>query len=218
LPHRTRSDSEIDQKIMSSNSDQVPAGGNAVRDALTASFSRAYFIDALSIERQFAVDSCRPFTLCLLDIDQLRSVNDEYGQQTGDAVLAGIAESIRSTLDLPQWQNLRCLQARFDGDAFTLLLPGCQLRRGEQFAHVLRRRIADAKYAGALNMTVSIAVAAYQAGESIDELLARVERTMHLAKQFGNDVVETAPTPELKQRTASVTRLPVAWHGPRLSD
>jgi hypothetical protein len=56
----------------------------------------------------------------------------------------------------------------------------------------------------ALRNTVSIAVTAYHSGESTDELLARTERTLQLAKQFGGDRVETAWTPEARQQAAGV--------------
>ncbi len=200
---------------MSGSSNRVRKGGNAVRDDLTASFSRAYFIDAVEIERQLAADTGRPFAICLIDIDALKSVNDQYGLRAGDAVVAGVADTVRASLDLPQWQNLRCLQARFDGDSLILLLPGCRLQRGEQFAHVLRRRIGEATYAGAINVTVTIGVTGYKVGDSVDELLARTERTLFLGKQFGSDTVEIARTPEPRRRTASITRLPVKWHGPK---
>lgn len=200
---------------MSGNTTQIRDGGNAVRDSLTASFSRAYFIDAVAIERQLAIETGRPFSIMLLDIDQLRNVNDEYGLAAGDTVLAGVADTVRQSLDLPQWQNLRCLQARFDGDSLVLVLPGCRSQRAEQFAHVLRRRIADTHYAGTIAVTASIAVTPYVIGESVDELLARVERTMHVGKQFGGDSVESMRVREPQRQSATVTRLPVAFRPPK---
>jgi len=199
---------------MSGNTTRDWEGGNAVRDELTATFCRSYSLDAIEIERQLAIETGRPFSVCLLDIDQLRNVNDEYGLAAGDAVVAGIADTVRQTLDQPQWQNLRCLQARFDGDTLILLLPGCSGQRAEQFAHVLRRRIADAVYCGTVSVTVSLAVASWTSGESVDELIARAERTMHLAKQFGGDAVESLRCNEPKRQTATVTRLPVAFRKP----
>lgn len=196
---------------MSRDSFRSDRSGNAVRDELTESFSRSYFIDAVGIERELALEVGKPFSVCLIDIDQLRNVNDLHGLEAGDSVIAGVADKVRSTLDLPQWQNLRCLQARFDGDSLTLLLPGCRVRRAEQFAHVLNRRIGDAVYAGSIRVTASIAVTGYKIGESTDELLARAERTMYVSKQFGGDCVETVHTPEPERRTANVTRLPVAF-------
>ena len=199
---------------MSGNITPAENGTGAVRDELTSSFSRAYCIDAVGIERQLALETGRPFSICLVDVDHLKSVNDEYGLAAGDRVLAGLAETIRETLDLPQWQNLRCLLARFDGDSLVLVLPGCRSQRAEQFGHVLRRRVADACYAGTIGVTVSVAVSAYSIGESVDELFGRVERTLHLAKQFGGDCVETMRTREPRRQTASVTRLPVAFRPP----
>ncbi len=196
---------------MSGNSTTIRDGDPSVRDELTATFNRAYFIDAVGIERQLALETGRPFSICLLDIDRLRNVNDEFGLSAGDGVLAGVAETVRLTLDLPQWQNLRCLQARFDGDSLILILPGCRCQRAEQFAHVLRRRIADTVFGGTIDITASIAVTPYTIGESVDELLARAERVMHLAKQFGGDTVETIRVREPERRTATVTRLPVVY-------
>ena len=199
---------------MSGNTTRSWDGGNAVRDELTAAFSRTYFLDAIEIERQLALESGRPFAVCLVDIDRLGSVNDEFGLTAGDAVIAGVADTVRHTLDRPQWQNLRCLLARFDGDSLILLLPGCRSQRAEQFAHVLRRCVADAVYAGTVAVTVSLAVATYTIGESTDELIARLERTMHLTKQFGGDAVEIVRTREPERRTATVTRLPVTFRQP----
>ena len=163
-------------------------------------------------ECRFALDVGKPFSVCLLDLDQLRKVNEQQGISVGDALLAQAAEAIRTTLDLPQWANLRCLMGRYDGDSLMLLLPGCRLDRTEQFAHLIRQRISVSECAGSC-VTVSIAVAAFKGDDTVDELLARAEKTMCLAKQFGGDRVEVSRTTELTRDLASVTRLPVTWQG-----
>jgi diguanylate cyclase (GGDEF)-like protein len=185
---------------------------SAVRDPLTAAFTRQYFLSLLSAERRFALEMSKPFTVCLIDIDQLRKLNERAGLASGDALLAGAAETVRGALDLPQWRNLRCLLGRYDGDSLILLLPGCRLERAEQFAHVIRRRIAELDCGGA-GTTASIAVAACKADDTLDSLLARTEKTLCLAKQFGGNAVEVVRTAELTRELASVTRLPVAWQG-----
>ena len=182
------------------------------RDTLTAAFTRRYFLSLLSDECRFAVDMGKAFCICLVDIDQLRKLNELAGLAVGDAAIAGVAEAVRATLDLPQWHNLRSLMGRYDGDSLILLLPGCKLDRAEQFAHVLRRRIATLEWDG-VGITASLAVAACKSDDSVDALLARAERTMCLAKQFGGDSVEVARTTELKRDLATVTRLPVPWQG-----
>lgn len=197
---------------MPSSSESPARDRRAVRDGLTKTFSRPYFLKLLDDERRFAVEMGKPFCVCLVDIDQLRKINEQSGIRTGDASLAGTAEVIRGTLDLPQWHNLRCLMGRYDGDSLILLLPGCRLHRTEQFAYVLKRRIAREACPG-VPLTVSISVAACKGDDSVDGLLARLEKTLCLAKQFGGDSIEIARTAELTCDLASVTRLPVAWQG-----
>jgi diguanylate cyclase (GGDEF)-like protein len=182
----------------------------SARDGLTSAFVRPYFLVLLANECRFALETGKPFSVCLIDIDQLRKINDQHGTAIGDTLLADAAEAIRATLDQQQWGNLRCLMGRYDGDSLMLLMPGCRLDRAEQFAHVIRQRIS-ATDKGGIGFTASIAVAAFKSDDAVDSLLARTEKTMCLAKQFGGDGVEVSRTAELTRDLASVTRLPVAW-------
>jgi diguanylate cyclase (GGDEF)-like protein len=169
-------------------------------------------MNLLSDECRFALEMGKPFCIALIDIDQMRKINDEFGIAAGDALLAGAAETVRSVLDLPQWHNLQALIGRYDGDSLILLMPGCRLDRAEQFAYVIKQRIARFRHDG-VSSTVSTAIAACKGDDTVDELLARAEKTMCLAKQFGGDAVEVARTAELTRDLASVTPLPVAWRG-----
>ena len=110
-------------------------------------------------------------------------------------LLRETAERIATALRDPDWSMHDGLLARFDGDCFIVMLHWCRLSFTERLAEDLRRRIARASFAQGLRVTVSIAVSAHRRGESIDALLARTERTLHLAKQFGGDRIETARTP-----------------------
>lgn len=187
-------------------------GRFSARDGLTAAFTRPYFLSLLAEESRFASEMGKAFSVCLIDIDQLRKVNEEHGLNAGDRMLAKTTEAIRATLDLKQWGNLRCLIGRYDGDSLMLLMPGCRLARAEQFAHIVRQRISAAQHNG-LSVTASVAVAAFKGDDTVDTLLARTEKTMCLAKQFGGDGVEVSRTAELSHDLATVTRLPVMWHG-----
>jgi diguanylate cyclase (GGDEF)-like protein len=145
--------------------------------------------------------------LCLLDVDQLRNVNDRHGQAAGDAALSAVAASVVGTLEHPRWSALDGVLGRFDGDGLIVMLHGARLRDGEELAEELRRRIAGASVAPALRVTVSAAVAAHRPGESTDSLLARTEKTLYLAKQFGGDRIETARTREPRAQRARTTSI-----------
>jgi diguanylate cyclase (GGDEF)-like protein len=174
-------------------------------DALAGALSRAEFLAALATavaEERGAAST----VLFLVDVDQLRNVNDIHGQAVGDAVLREMAARIGGALCEPDWSIHEGVLARFDGDAFMVMLRWCRLGFTERFAEDLRQRIAHT-FANGLRVTVSIAVSAHRRGESTDSLLARTEKTLHLAKQFGGDRIETARTREPRARRARTTSI-----------
>ena len=198
---------------MSTHSSGAIGADNHTLDELTAASSRRDFLVELDAAKLSADREALPFVLCLVDIDQLRNVNDRHGQDAGDAVLRELAERTSTAIALAQWQAFRGLVARFDGDSLMVLLRGARLRDGEQLAEELRRSVAGRPFVDGLRMTISLAVTAYRSGESVDALLARTEQTLHLAKQFGCDCVEIARTPEMQQRHAAVATSPDAGDG-----
>jgi PleD family two-component response regulator len=74
-------------------------------------------------------------------------------------------------------------------------------------AEALRFAAAEKPFADRISATVSIGVAQFRIGESVDELLARTERVLHVAKQFGRDRVEVASTPLSRMQRAKVVGL-----------
>lgn len=171
------------------------AAGNekhGLRDRLTGALSRSYFLELLAHEKRIADRSGNPFVLCLVDVDELRGINDAVGQTCGDRVVAGLADRLRNLLDSPPWNETAYLHARFDGDALMLFIPGCSAEKAVRLAEALRARVAGTPLAGNVRATVSIGVAAYQPFESADRIVARTERALYLAKQFGRDRVEIA--------------------------
>jgi diguanylate cyclase (GGDEF)-like protein len=174
---------------------------------LARALSRADFLERLESAVVRATAEGGGIVLCLLDVDQLRNVNDRHGQAAGDAALRAVATAVVGTLEHARWSALEGTLGRFDGDGLIVMLRGARLHEGEEVAEDLRRRISSAPVAPALRVTVSAAVAAHRPGESTDSLLARTERTLHLAKQFGGDRVESARTSEPRERRARTTSI-----------
>lgn len=184
------------------------------RDRLTGALSRMHFLDLLAEEKTFADRNDRSFLLCLIDVDQLRNVNDQAGQRAGDDVLVGIVNRARDVLDTSPWSELNYLHARYDGDGLMVLLRSCRVEHGQRFAQALRARVSQSSF-GHQRVTVSIGVAAYALGEPLDDVLARTERTLHLAKQYGRDCVEVAATAPPRQRDNVVYLEPNRQRGSR---
>lgn len=178
-----------------------------LRDSLTRALSLPQFTLSLEEEKDRSDALSLPFVLCLIDIDQLRNINEEYGRRTGDSILIETASRIRSLLDDSDFDEVEYLHARFDGDSFMLLARDCTIKRGEHLAQAILDMIRHEPYSNGTNVTATIGVSQYRIGETTDEVISRCEKTLYLAKQFGNDHVEVAPTPE-NLRSSNVVPLP----------
>ena len=176
-------------------------------DPLTQALDRPSFLAALRARQEQADASGEAFCICLVDVDKLQNINDRHGFDVGDKVLAALAQRVRATLAQPGWHAMQHTLARYDGDALIVLAHPCSSRQGEQLAEALRFHVAEAPVHDQARITVSLGVAQYRVGESVDELLARTERALHVAKQFGRDRVEVAKSPASRTVRAPISKL-----------
>jgi diguanylate cyclase (GGDEF)-like protein len=177
------------------------------RDALTGTLARPNVIELLNEQALTAQRSGNVFSICLLDIDRLRTVNDSRGIAVGDSVLVSLVGRLRGVLEQPAWHRSEYTLGRYDGDTLLLLARPCSVHQAELLGEALRFGVAEAPLVERVAITVSIGVAQHRIGESIDSLLARTERALHLAKQFGRDRVEVSATPPSRPERAKVVGL-----------
>jgi diguanylate cyclase (GGDEF)-like protein len=193
-------------KLMPVNSSAVRKGGDSTSTSVAAAMSRGDFMAALERAKAEADGRARGFAVCLVDVDQLRNINDGHGQRVGDAVILGVAQEILNALALPEWRSVESRLGRYDGDSFIVLLNASRLESAARLGETLRRDVS-VRITAAEAVTVSVGVAAYRLGETTDALLARIEKALHLAKQFGRDRVEIAWSPETREDSAGITAL-----------
>jgi diguanylate cyclase len=162
----------------------------ASRDALTGIWNRRHLDSLLHAELQRQQRFGGALSLCLVDVDHFKSINDRFGHLAGDAVLKRVAESMDTTL-----RNVDSL-GRFGGEEFLAVLPGTAQADAAICAERLRVGVAALQglTPGDSRVTVSIGVAEAQPGEVLADLLARVDAAMYQAKREGRDrVVLAAP-------------------------
>jgi diguanylate cyclase (GGDEF)-like protein len=176
-------------------------------DALTLALTRPSFLRELGEQAQLAQRSGNAFCLILVDVDHLQNINDCHGVAMGDDVLIGVADRCRQVSTEPAWHRSEYTFGRYDGGALMILARPCAASQAEMLAEALRFAIAEKPVGDRISATVSIGVAQFRIGESIDELLARTERVLHVAKQFGRDRVEIATTPPSRIERAKVVGL-----------
>jgi len=176
-------------------------------DALTLTLTRPAFLAELASQAQVAARSGNVFSLLLLDVDHLQNINDCHGVAAGDEVLVGLADRCRQVCARPAWHRSEYSFGRYDGGTVSVLARPCAISQAETLAEALRFAVAERPPGERISATVSIGVAQLRIGETIDELLARTERVLHLAKQFGRDRVEVASAPPNRVERAKVVGL-----------
>jgi diguanylate cyclase (GGDEF)-like protein len=165
----------------------------AIRDELTGGYNRRFMLDALARERSRAERLREPFSVCLLDVDHFKSVNDTLGHAAGDAVLQ----------ELPSiaGQGLRGVDVfgRFGGEEFLLVLPGTDLEGARRVAERVRAAVEAAQFPGlpaGRRVSVTVGVAERGAGEDIRALLKRADRALYAGKGAGRNRVEVDSPPK----------------------
>lgn len=151
----------------------------AVTDGLTKLLNRSEIQRRIS-ERQ---RSGEVLSLIMIDLDDFKSVNDTYGHQEGDNVIIGLAELLRK--GIPS-HNPDADAGRWGGEEFMLLLP-YDLNYAELAARDICGDFAALTFPKAGRRTVSIGVTEARDGESLDELLMRVDQALYQAKKNGKN-------------------------------
>jgi diguanylate cyclase (GGDEF)-like protein len=166
-----------------------------IRDYLTQTCSRSYF----EIRVKQAVASLKSgqvtsVCMCLLDVDDFKSVNDTYGHIVGDSVLKAIGEVVSSSV-----RSTDCA-ARLGGDEFAVLLPGIPRDPvALQIVGRIRERVNQLVFPcneREVRVTCSFGVSRIDGSHSgrpeiIEELMASADEALYSAKRAGKNAIES---------------------------
>jgi diguanylate cyclase (GGDEF)-like protein/putative nucleotidyltransferase with HDIG domain len=191
-------------------------------DAKTDLANRRHFMESLTEELTRARRFGRPLSVISADIDLLSSVNATYGYFAGDAVLAGVADMLRTHV------REYDVGARIGGGKFAIMLPETTGREAWETAERIRETVAQtpiwAESAGEyVSATLSIGVASFpEHGTDPDDLLGHADFAAHRARLQGRNRVmraskraaltALAPEPFLAVLAPDDARMPDAAH------
>lgn len=157
----------------------------SMTDPLTGLANRRAFSRTLDLAIEHAQAMGTPLSVAIVDIDHFKSINDLHGHAEGDRVLQMLGAMLLST------ETARGRVARFGGEEFVRLLPGCTLSEAARECEFLREAVAALPTG--LPVTISIGVAALESHEDASSLLARADQALYRAKGEGRDRVCTLP-------------------------
>ena len=152
-------------------------------DSLTGVFNRRKIEEVLSKEIERSRRYGNEVSLMLIDIDDFKQINDNFGHQVGDEVLRQIARIIR--------QNLRRTDyvGRYGGEEFLVILPETPIQKALTAGERIRKAIERENFRTG-KTTVSIGITLLKDKDDFGTLFNRLDRAMYLAKERGKNRVE----------------------------
>jgi diguanylate cyclase (GGDEF)-like protein len=165
----------------------------AYRDGLTGVFNRRFFEERVLEE----IERCKRYNselaVLMIDIDQFKAVNDNFGHMLGDEVLKLVAQIFTQQL---RKTDVIC---RYGGEEFVILLPQLGRDRVLEVAEKLRRLVHACPFPGvATPVSVSMGISHFpENGDTRNELIAAADSALYTAKQSGRNAVLLAPAPRI---------------------
>jgi diguanylate cyclase (GGDEF)-like protein len=156
-------------------------------DAMTEALTRRGFLAEIEKEFVRAHRYDRPSSLVVIDVDNLRTINEQYGHPAGDVVLLSIADACTSTMRQSD------IFGRIGGEEFGLLLPETDaeeaLAAGERIRRAIEASVVTTP-AASIKATVSLGIAPIPAlSEGWSTWLAEADLALTEAKQSGRNRV-----------------------------
>lgn len=154
----------------------------AMLDPLTGVANRRAFHQLADVEIDRARRYPFPFSVLVMDIDNFKGINDEFGHHVGDCLLVTVAETIKT--------NLRAIDivARFGGDEFVILLVDTSETEADLVARKLQNQLLDKMKEKQWNVTFSIGVVTcHYTPDSIEEAILAADALMYEVKHNGKN-------------------------------
>jgi diguanylate cyclase len=158
----------------------------AHEDQLTGILNRRGCEAALARELSRSRRHSVPLSLALLDLDNFKRINDDYGHATGDAVLVHFAKIVGAAVRISD------IFARIGGEEFLLILPDTDIQQAELTMARVRKTLSSTALgidATDLSLTFSAGIAQFQCDDTAEKVIERADFCARAAKQKGKDCI-----------------------------
>lgn len=151
-------------------------------DALTGLYSKEAILRVLDKEIERARRTDTPLSVIMMDLDNFKNYNDNFGHLAGDVVLKKTGEAIRSCLRKTDFAG------RFGGDEFIVVLPATEGEKAMQVAERIRKSLASLSFPQR-RVSSSFGVVSLKNADTAQALLARADEALYAAKKRGRGLI-----------------------------
>jgi diguanylate cyclase (GGDEF)-like protein len=159
----------------------------SIIDSLTGLYNKRHFLNKMNQEVEFAQQNNTPLSLLMIDIDQFKAYNDQYGHWEGDQVL------IRFGKVLPALLASGKLAFRYGGEELAVLAPRIAANDAVAAAEQIRQRLQNEDFspesALQVHVSVSIGVAELTPADTSESFFQRADNALYQAKNSGRNRV-----------------------------
>ena len=148
-------------------------------DGMTGALRRESFTDNLELAIKQAHATATPLCIAVLDLDNLKPINDRHGHSSGDQTLQDLVNIARAHLRSAD------VIGRLGGDEFAILLAGATRTAASAIAENIRNEFA---HSSAVAATVSIGIAELTPSDTLDQIIRRADERLYEAKRGRNAV------------------------------
>ncbi|HOD15602.1 MAG: GGDEF domain-containing protein [Spirochaetes bacterium] len=166
------------------------ASRRIITDDLTGVYSRIFLEDALENFFSISKSNNKPLSLLMLDIDNCRKINEEFGLETGNRIIVEIAGIIKNCI------SDYGIIARYGGDEFSILLPEADVAKATGIALRILQEIEGRDFSRyfhgqSITITASIGISSFpETATDLSEFKKNADTSLYHAKESGRNRVE----------------------------
>lgn len=154
-------------------------------DYLTGLHSKAHQERFLEQQIKKSISNGKTFPLIMIDFDDFKKINDEYGHQFGDTVLKAVAEIIKVCT-----RSIDCC-ARYGGDEFVIILPETSLEYATLVCQWLLKEVSGlkliAKDGVVVPVSISAGIAQWENNMTAEQVVIRADKALYHSKRSGKN-------------------------------
>jgi diguanylate cyclase (GGDEF)-like protein/hemerythrin-like metal-binding protein len=174
-------------------------------DRLTGAWNRRRFEEVVTTLMALANRNRDPLSLIMFDLDYFKQINDTHGHNMGDEILKGVADRVRG--------HLRSSDSltRWGGEEYLIMAPGTGVLGAQALAEKIRESVASRPFTHEGIVTISLGVAEFLSGESLESWIQRTDEAMYQAKREGRNRVVIRAESSVPGPALSSSLLELRW-------